>query len=348
MMWNVGVTSRAWWEPVRQHAIQWAVPLCLIGVIVSPVSLFFPATAHAAACEIPRERSPLQQAEDAKDGDDAAAGSSAIEIADAESVASPESSPGTPVAVVVDPAKMLADELTAAADALAACLSAGDVEMVVRLAGERYLGQLFGSSVPMPREEYIALAQALTPVPTRIVQLEAVTQIKRGHVTALVTHVVGNQLMQAEWEFEQAPRGERHADENEWRIVAERQQPASAPRGAETIDVDIADWSFALDRRSVSGPDVVLRGVNNAGEDHEMLVLRYAPGYTSADLLRATGPDLPAEVTFIGEVPVRAGSTRDLVLVDLEPGVYTLICLFPDADGIPHLARGMEATFTVE
>src|SRR5690606_15843347 len=117
-------------------------------------------------------------------------GPAVIEIEDAEPVASPASSPATPVAAVVDPAEMLADELKSAADALAACLSAGDVEMVVRLAGERYLGQLFGSSVPMPREEYIALAQALTPVPTRITQLEAITLVKRGHATALVTHVV--------------------------------------------------------------------------------------------------------------------------------------------------------------
>jgi hypothetical protein len=136
--------------------------------------------------------------------------------------------------------------------------------------------------------------------------------------------------------------------ENDWRIVAERQLPATTPRGAQVIDVEIKERSFALDRQTVSGPDVVLRGENLASEDHEMLVLRYAPGYSSADLLRATGPDLPSEVTYVGEIPVRAGSARDLVLVDLEPGVYTLVCLFPDADGIPHLAYGMEATFTVE
>ena len=36
------------------------------------------------------------------------------------------------------------------------------------------------------------------------------------------------------------------------------------------------------------------------------------------------------------------------VLVDLDRGEYTLVCLFPDPEGIPHLAQGMEATFTVE
>ena len=79
-----------------------------------------------------------------------------------------------------------------------------------------------------------------------------------------------------------------------------------------------------------------------------MLVLRLAPGYTTVDLLRASGPDLPEEATYIGTATVTAGDEGDLVLVDLEPGEYTLVCLFPDPEGIPHLAQGMEATFTVE
>ena len=45
---------------------------------------------------------------------------------------------------------------------------------------------------------------------------------------------------------------------------------------------------------------IVLRGTNLSAEEHEMLVLQLAPGYTTADLLRASGPDLPREVTFIG------------------------------------------------
>ena len=108
------------------------------------------------------------------------------------------------------------------------------------------------------------------------------------------------------------------------------------------------DRAFALDEATVTGPDVVLRGDNVSAEDHEMLVLRLAPGFTTADLLRAAGPDLPEAVTFIGELPVPAGKERDLVLVDLAPGAYTLVCLFPDAEGTPHLAQGMAATFTVE
>jgi uncharacterized cupredoxin-like copper-binding protein len=254
----------------------------------------------------------------------------------------------TPVQPAADPAELLAEELTGVAESLAACLSAGDAETVTQLAAERYLGQLFGSSVPFSRDEYVAIASELTPIPVRIVSLEEVTPSGDDRATALVTQVVGNRLLRAEWTFEPAPRGERRAGESRWRLAGERQLRVSAPRGAAPIDVEIGDRSFTLDEMTVSGPDVVLSGFNVSDEDHEMLVLRLAPGYTTVDLLRASGPDLPEEATYIGTATVTAGDEGDLVLVDLEPGEYTLVCLFPDPEGIPHLAQGMEAAFTVE
>jgi uncharacterized cupredoxin-like copper-binding protein len=178
--------------------------------------------------------------------------------------------------------------------------------------------------------------------------VEDVTPSGDDRATAVVTQVVGHQLLLATWTFEPAPGGERRARESKWRLAGERQMPISAPPGAAPIDVEIGDRSFTLDTRRVSGPDVVLSGTNISEEDHEMLVLRLASGYTTADLLRASGPDLPREVTFIGAATVTAGDEGDLVLVDLDPGDYTIVCLFPDPEGIPHLAQGMEATFSVK
>ncbi|MGH2615421.1 MAG: hypothetical protein ACRDJC_09300 [Thermomicrobiales bacterium] len=278
-----------------------------------------------------------------------AVGAAIIQVeGEEDAVATPVSSPAaTPVAPAPDPVALLTGELTAVAEALAACLSAGDAEMVTQLAGERYLGQLFGGSVPLPKEEYIAIAQQLTPIPTRIVAVDDVAQAADDQATALVSHVVGNQLMRAEWTFEHAPGDERGDDQTPWQLAGERQLPAAAPPDADPIGVEIGDRSFSLSKTAVASPDLILRGINVSSEDHEMLVLRFAPGYTTADLLRATGPDLPPEVTFIGELPIPAGEQGDLVLVDLEPGEYTLVCLFTDEQGTPHLAQGMEAAFTV-
>jgi hypothetical protein len=261
----------------------------------------------------------------------------------------PTSPQATPVAELPpDPVALLRDELTAVSEALAACLSAGDVQTVTELAGERYLGQLFGSSVPFSAADYVAIAAELTPLPTRIVALSEVAQPAADRATATVTQVVGNQLLKAEWTFEQATGDERPRGRSAWKLRSERPLPVEAPSDASTIAVDIDDASFSLNHEVVTGPHVVLRGSNASAEDHEMLVLQFANGFTTADLLRASGPDLPEEVSWIGETSIRGGREGELVLVDLEPGVYTIVCLFPNADGLPYLTDGMEAVFTVE
>ena len=335
-----------WRSRARAFTFLLMVPLMAQGIVWSP--------ALAATCQIPAAVASSRDRLPATPGAPtpiSAAGSSIIQVeggsepAAATAVASPAA---TPVQPAPDPVELLGEELTAVAESLAACLSEGDAETVTQLAAERYLGQLFGSSVPFSRDQYEAIASELTPIPVRIVSLEGVTPSGDDRATALVTQVVGNQLLRAEWTFEPAPSGERGARESTWRLAGERQQPVSAPSGAVPIDIAIGDRSFTLDETTVSGPDVVLSGINVSGEDHEMLVLRLAPGYTTVDLLRASGPDLPREATYIGTATVTAGDEGDLVLVDLEPGEYTLVCLFPDPEGIPHLSQGMEATFTVE
>ena len=336
-----------------------AVAVVLASVSLVGAGLAFSPPALAATCEVPEVTQDRGLSLDAATPGalepTAVTGSSIIqvegedEVSAATAISLTMATPAaTPVQPTPDPVEVLAEELTAISESLAACLSEGDAEMVTRLASERYLGQLFGSSVPFSREDYLALASELTPIPTRIVSVEDVAPSSDDRATALVTQVVGNQLVRAEWTFEPAPGDERRTGESVWRLAGEQQLPVSAPPDAAPIDVEIGDRTFTLDETTVPGPDVVLRGSNVSAEDHEMLVLRFAPGYTTADLLRASGPDLPAEVTYIGAATVRVGSDNDLVLVDLEPGQYTLVCLFSDQAGTPHLAQGMEATFIVE
>ena len=338
------------------HTSQWqsratALAFLLMASLLAQGLTWSPAL--AATCEIPaaaassRDRLPATASASTPTSD---TGFSIIQVqVEDEPAATPVSAiAATPVQPAPDPAALLSEDLTAVAESLAACLSAGDAETVTELAAERYLGQLFGSSVPFSKDEYVAIASQLRPIPTRIMSVEDVTPSGDDRATAVVTQVVGHQLLRATWTFEPAPDGERRARESMWRLAGERQMPVSAPPGAAPIDVEIGDRSFTLDTRRVSGPDVVLSGTNISEEDHEMLVLRLASGYTTADLLRASGPDLPREVTFIGAATVTAGDEGDLVLVDLDPGDYTIVCLFPDPEGIPHLAQGMEATFTVK
>ena len=350
MNWS-GERDRERWVPGRDRGARGTSLALLLAMTVAAGPGWAPV-ARAADCGIPMAAPPDRGATTSQDASSPAppVGADIIQIEGEVAGPATPSPAATPLAAAPapDPLQALSTELTAVAEALAACLTEGEAATVTELAGERYLGQLFGGSVPLPKDEYIAIAAQLTPIPTRIVSLTDVARPADDRATATAMHVVGNQLMRAEWTFERLPASERGAGESRWRLAGERQRPALTPQGAAAIDVEIGDRSFTLDAMTVQGSDVVLRGSNVSDEDHEMLVLRLASGYTTADLLRATGPDLPSQVTFIGELPVPAGDEGNLVLVDLEPGAYTLVCLFPDAQGTPHLAQGMEASFTVE
>lgn len=316
----------------------------LLATSLLATGLARPLPAAAATCEIPA----AQTAASGSRSTPVSSASDIIQVENAVPNATPTTLPAaTPVAAAPDPLDVLADELTAAAESLAACLTDGNARAVTELAGERYLGQIFGSSVPLSAADYRAIASELSPVPTRILAVEEVARPADDQATAIVTQVVGNQVLRAEWTFVPAARGERRADRVPWKLSFEQTLPVETPRGIEAIDVEIQDLAFSIDPAIATGPDVVLRGDNRSAEDHEMLVLRLENGATTSDLLRAAGPDLPAGAVFVGEIPVRANETRDLLLVDLEPGTYSIVCLFPDGDGVPHLAFGMEAAFTV-
>lgn len=298
-------------------------------------------TAYAATCAIPGNAS-------ATPAITATVSSGAVIAIEGEAESTPGALPlATPIATPAAARDILHDELSATANALAACLSEGDSATVIELAGERYLGQLFGSSVPLSASDYQAIAAGLRPVPVRIASVEEATLTDNDRATAVVTQVVGNQVLRATWLFERAPRGARRADENPWLLAFERTLPIEIPADATAVDVELSDYDISMDATELDGPTVVLRGENVSQEDHEMLVLKLENGATTDDLLQATGPDLPPDILFSGEIPVRGGQQQDLLLVDLGPGTYAVVCLFPDKDGVPHLTFGMEEVFTV-
>ncbi|MCC6315596.1 MAG: hypothetical protein IT337_16480 [Thermomicrobiales bacterium] len=242
----------------------------------------------------------------------------------------------------------LTAELDTVARALAACLSQGKAGTVVELATARYLGQLYASDLPLSPEEYLQIAPQLGPVETRIVSVTDGRRLGPGRVSAEVVSVVGRQLLRSRWDFEKAPAGERTPNQSTWRVDREQALPLIPPADADLLSVTLQDYAIAIDPTTTSGPDVVLRGENLAAQDHEMLVLRFAAGFTTEDLLRAAGPALPKQTTYVGQATVPAGGRADLVLTGLEPGRYTVVCLFPAEDGTPHLALGMATTFEVE
>lgn len=317
----------------------------LSGMLGQPSSGY---AAQSAACAVPN--TPGGSGARAAISATPASAPSVIQV-EGESQATPASLPAaTPIAAQSSPEgaqEELATALTAVSESLAACLSAGDARTVTELAGARYLGQLFGASVPLSPEEYIATAATLRPIPSRVVSVTDVTQVSDDQATAIVTEVVAHQVLRSQRTFERVARTGRATGSKGWQVVSEQRLPVEAPNRAAELSVELSNLQFALEPTTAKGPDVVLLGTNTATQDHEMLVLKLQDGFTTADLLRSSGPDLPEQATFIGEITVRSGHEQEMVLVDLDPGKYTLVCLFPDEEGTPHLALGMEATFTV-
>ena len=240
-------------------------------------------------------------------------------------------------------ARNLGGELTATAQALGACLSAANAETVADLATGAYLGQLFYPGQTLSRDAFLASADQLLPVRTDVRKVENAKMDGPDKATAEVTQVVGNQLLRSRMGF---VRPKASAGGAAWQVDREEPLAVAAPAGSQTLAVTLNDGAISLDQAQAKGPSIVLKGTNQSQQDHEMLVLNL-DGKSVTDLLRTAGPALPDFATYVGQATVPAGGTASVTLVDLAPGTYTILCLFPDQQGQPHAALGESATFTV-
>lgn len=279
--------------------------------------------------------------------------------ADASPVASPVSDGATPIASPIaasaeeDPAETpeptpgpdpLAGELEQIAASITECLNEQNTTTFVSITSDEYRGQLVGFPGPLSAEDWAQLAPTFPDTEYEIVELTGVDAVDESTATATVTYRVANQLRTGIWTFAQAEIDGMTA----WRLDAEEARETAVPDGATEIEITIAGNAYDLSNDEPETDAVAFSITNEDEEDHEALVLRYESGVESGDLLQAAGPSLPDGVTLVGQVTVPAGEQGGLVLVDLPAGTYHIVCLLPNAEGIPHLADGMEATFTVD
>lgn len=128
--------------------------------------------------------------------------------------------------------------------------------------------------------------------------------------------------------------------------------------GYERVDVTAVDYAFE------GVPETLPAGIttfafSNEGEElHEMIMVRYKdPSLTLDELLEVSDPMGEDLVDFLGASFGPPGAS-DTESKELTPGKYALLCFVPvgstspkaarNADGPPHLKRGMSAEFTVE
>ena len=258
-------------------------------------------------------------------------------------IASPEASPvASPVALT--PRASLQVDITQTTRVLANCLTENKTNMVAGLTGDLFRGQLLGANEAIDAATYTALAGMLTPLSYSILSIENITGTGRGTASAVVTYTIAHQVRTATWNYQLVTVG----GVRKWIVASEVLQEAKAPAGTVSIAVEMSNDKFRITPSEATATTIKLDGTNDDQGDHEMLVVRIANGATSDLLLTTPGPALPEGIELIGQLTIPARSTGSLILTNLEPGTYTIVCLLPDDAGVPHLASGMQTTFKLK
>jgi uncharacterized cupredoxin-like copper-binding protein len=127
--------------------------------------------------------------------------------------------------------------------------------------------------------------------------------------------------------------------------IAEAESP---PSGTHVLTVTATDDRFDAAGEIAPGLTTI-HMINGGRELHQVQIFRIPADRTSAEFVASVmhpGP-LPAWAIAVGGPnAVVPGGTSDATL-ELTPGRYIVACLVPDADHVPHAAKGMVRPLTV-
>ena len=115
--------------------------------------------------------------------------------------------------------------------------------------------------------------------------------------------------------------------------------------GGGTVEVDLAEFTIALDSGSVSAWEVIFNVANTGEIPHEFVVVRSDLGATGLPAT-ADGAVDASQVEFIGAIATFDGGASESVSLDLATGNYVLLCNL--VDPISHYANGMTTGFVVD
>lgn len=303
-------------DSVLSFGVRWFLVAMVAVASASSVGMRSPAAVIAQAddpgCAVPK---PIRDEGDLPEGDD-----------------------GEPISG----RSLQAYELERVVRAVGACLTDGDFETMSQMVTEQYLGMAYGGGPRMSRETFLALASALPAPPVRFRDLDDLRVLDDGEVRANIKLIVGNQLT-----FDRIVFVESRAGSGIWRMDSTEPLRVQPPRDHSEVEVGLLDHQYSPGTFSAEGSTIDVLLTNSGKVAHEFLLLRLAEGVTTGTLLIAPGPGLPEGADYLAQITVPAGESANLVLVGMKPGTYTVVDLLPNESGVPHLALGMQATFTV-
>jgi hypothetical protein len=122
---------------------------------------------------------------------------------------------------------------------------------------------------------------------------------------------------------------------------------AKTTAGPNVVNVVAKEYQYEMPDTLPAGP--TLFHFTDAGNQlHHVTLVKLEKGKTLADFTALPPGPFPAWAVFMGgpNTPMPHGG-QDEVVVDLSPGNYAVICIIPDADGKPHMMKGMVKSLTV-
>jgi uncharacterized cupredoxin-like copper-binding protein len=235
-----------------------------------------------------------------------------------------------------------AEAILAAASNIVACVIGGDIEGAVALMTPGFLADEFDTDDPNDVVE--------SGIGNSFDEFEASDPIvySDGSVSVDVQYWASEvQYVGQTWTFVQ--------DGDFWKIDESEDFVPEFDGDAAVVGVNLTEtenedgsitYAIAPNAAAVVQPEVLIFHAFNAGvEDHEIIMMKLPEGADPAGIL--DGTLTIDDIELLGQVSVDAGDQNDMVLIGLEPGVYTLACFVSDADGMPHIANGMVTQFEV-
>lgn len=136
------------------------------------------------------------------------------------------------------------------------------------------------------------------------------------------------------------------ADDGTYLLDIGPELPVEIPEGATVIDGEMVDYEFVLSETSAPAGDIAFNVTNTGEYPHEMVVLGLPEGITVEDVF--ADESLFSQVQFFGFTYAEPGqAATPLVMVDVPPGTYTVVCFVDVPEGVPHVMRGMIVEFEV-
>src|SRR6266540_3328431 len=121
-------------------------------------------------------------------------------------------------------------------------------------------------------------------------------------------------------------------DDSAWKIDTDKEIATRIPADGTLVPVTMTESAFQLDTSAVT-KNVAFQVFNASPQKHDFSVF----------MLRDSG----MEVHMGGAESLEPGEGKTLLLTNLAPGRYAVLCNRLDADGQPYSAKGMRAEFTI-